>query len=229
MFLANMSHELRTPLNGILTLSEVILDGVYGELPPRQERAMRHIDACGRHLLELINDLLDLSKVEAGKLTLDIEATAPDEVWQASMLFVKDFADRKDILLGYINDNPAARVLADSRRLKQMLINLLSNAVKFTPEGGRVSLQVLAADGARVVEFAVQDTGPGIAPEDQARLFQPFVQLDASLAREHEGTGLGLALVKRLAEQQGGTVRVESEGIAGKGCRFTITLPRAGN
>ncbi|MFN8467623.1 MAG: PAS domain S-box protein [Caldilineaceae bacterium] len=225
-FLANMSHELRTPLNAILTLTEVMLDGVYGDLPPRQERAMRHVDASGRHLLELINDLLDLSKVEAGKLTLEIEATAPDGVCQDSMLFVKDLADKKDILLSYNNDDPAARVLADPRRLKQMLVNLLSNAVKFTPDGGRVHLHVLALDSTPAVEFAVQDTGPGIAAEDQPRLFQPFMQLDASLAREHDGTGLGLALVKRLAEQHGGTVRVESRGIPGHGSRFIISLPR---
>ncbi len=140
------------------------------------------------------------------------------------MLFVKDLADKKDILLSYNNDDPSARILADPRRLKQMLVNLLSNAVKFTPDGGRVHVQVLA--GAQSVEFAVQDNGPGIAPEDQARLFQPFMQLDASLAREHDGTGLGLALVRRLAEQHGGTVRVESGGIPGHGSRFIITLPR---
>ena len=228
-FLANMSHELRTPLNGILTLSEVILDGVYGDLPPRQERAMRLIDSSGRHLLALINDLLDLSKVEAGKLELELEAIEPDDACRASMLFVKDLADKKNIQLSYSNastDGLPARVLADPRRLKQMLVNLLSNAVKFTQNGGRVHLEVLDAAGGQAIEFAVQDTGPGIAPEDQTRLFRPFVQLDASLAREHEGTGLGLALVKRLAEQHGGTVRVESEGIPGKGSRFTITLPR---
>lgn len=188
---------------------------------------MRHIDASGRHLLELINDLLDLSKVQAGKMILETEPTVPDEACQASIPFVQDLADKKDILLSYNNDDPSARVLADPRRLKQMLVNLLSNAVKYTPEGGRVHLQVLVADGAHVIEFAVQDTGPGIALEDQARLFQPFLQLDASLAREHEGTGLGLALVRRLAEQHGGTVRVASEGIPGKGSRFVITLPRA--
>ena len=228
-FLANMSHELRTPLNGILTLSEVILDGVYGDLPQRQERAMRHIDASGRHLLAVINDLLDLSKIEAGKLDLEIEATRPDEVCQASILFVKDLADKKDILLGFNNDDPSTSVLADPRRLKQMLVNLLSNAVKFTPDCGRVHLHVMVAAGEQVVEFAVQDTGPGITHEDQTKLFQPFMQLDASLAREHEGTGLGLALVKRLAEQHGGRVRVESDGIPGKGSKFTITLPQAVN
>lgn len=190
---------------------------------------MRLIDSSGRHLLALINDLLDLSKVEAGKLELELEAIEPDDACRASMLFVKDLADKKNIQLSYSNastDGLPARVLADPRRLKQMLVNLLSNAVKFTQNGGRVHLEVLDAAGGQAIEFAVQDTGPGIAPEDQTRLFRPFVQLDASLAREHEGTGLGLALVKRLAEQHGGTVRVESEGIPGKGSRFTITLPR---
>jgi len=226
-FLANMSHELRTPLHGILAMSETLQEQIRGPLNERQHKAVRQIENSGRHLLELINDLLDLSKIEAGKLELDLGPAPVDDVCQASLQFVREMAFRKSIQMGYANALPGAQMVVDARRLKQMLVNLLSNAVKFTPEGGQVSLIVALDPGATLIHFAVQDTGPGITPADQARLFQPFTQLDSRLSRQYEGTGLGLALVKRLAEQHGGTVRLDSAGIPGQGSRFTITLPYA--
>lgn len=176
-------------------------------------------------MLALINDLLDISKIEAGKLELHIEAVSVDEVCQASLQFVREMAMKKQIRMNYANALPGVRLSADARRLKQMLVNLLSNAVKFTPEGGQVGLNVSIEPDAKRICFAVQDTGPGIAPADQARLFQPFAQLDSQLSRQYEGTGLGLALVKRLAMQHGGAVRLDSTAVPGQGSRFTITLP----
>ncbi len=224
-FLANMSHELRTPLHGILAMSETLLDQIRGPLNERQQKSIRLIEDSGRHLLALINDLLDVSKIEAGKLELHCAAVAADDVCRACLLFVREIAVKKEIRLDYGGAAPGVQLCADEQRLKQMLVNLLSNAVKFTPSGGQVSLRVTPDAAAGVIHFAVQDTGPGIAPADQARLFQPFIQIDARLSRQHEGTGLGLALVKRLAEQHGGSVRLDSTGIAGQGCCFTITLP----
>ena len=224
-FLANMSHELRTPLQGILGMSELLREQVRGPLNARQQKSIERIEESGRHLLALINDLLDISKIEAGKLELSLEVVSVDEICLASLHFVREMASKKQIQVNYANGLPGARLSADARRLKQMLVNLLSNAVKFTPNGGRVSLRVATDARAEFIQFAVEDTGPGIAPADQARLFQPFVQLDAQLSRQYEGTGLGLVLVKRLAEQHGGTVRLDSTGIPGQGSCFTITLP----
>ncbi len=222
-FLANMSHELRTPLNAILGFSELLLEQIRGPLNTGQQDALRDIEAGGQHLLALINDILDLSKVEAGRLDLAVERIVIGEVCQASLLFVKEPALRKSIRLGFVLSDPAAQMQADPRRLKQMLVNLLTNAVKFTPEGGQVRLEVRADAAAEMVRFAVYDSGIGIAPDDLARLFQPFVQLDSRLSRQHEGTGLGLALVRRLTELHGGSVTVESE--VGVGSCFTITIP----
>lgn len=224
-FLANMSHELRTPLTGMLALGENLQELVYGPLNERQLKALAHIETSSRHLLSLINDLLDLSKIEAGRLDLELQPAAVDDITQASLLFVKEIAHKKNIQLFYHNDQPHALVVADARRLKQMLVNLLGNAVKFTPDGGQVHLRVTPDADAQQIRFAVQDTGVGIAPEAQARLFQPFTQLDSTLARQYEGSGLGLALVKRLAAQHGGSVTVASTGIPGEGSCFTITLP----
>jgi PAS domain S-box-containing protein len=224
-FLANMSHELRTPLHGILTVSETLVDQISGPLNERQQKSVRLIDESGRHLLALINDLLDLSKIEAGKLELYYEVMPVDDICWATLQFVREMAAKKGIQVEYANAAPGTVLSADVQRLKQMLVNLLSNAVKFTPNGGQVRLSVAVDPRARLIQFAVQDTGPGIPPVDQGRLFQPFVQVDAQLSRRYEGTGLGLALVKRLAEQHGGTVRLESTGVPGEGCRFTVTLP----
>ena len=222
-FLANMSHELRTPLNAILGLSESLQEQYRGPINERQRDMIGHIETSGRHLLTLINDILDLSKVEAGRMEMRREVVAISEICEASMLFVKEQALKKQLKLAFRLDDQMARVEVDPKRLKQILVNLLTNAVKFTEPGGRVSLDVTVDDEEGVVRFIVQDSGIGIALEGLAQLFQPFVQLDSRLNRQHEGTGLGLALVRRLTELHGGSVTVESE--LGKGSRFTISVP----
>jgi signal transduction histidine kinase/CheY-like chemotaxis protein len=222
-FLANMSHELRTPLNAILGISEGLLEQYRGPLNDRQQEMIGLIETSGQHLLALINDILDLSKVESGQMLLEREPAQISQVCESSLLFVKEQAIKKRIQISFQLNDHLAIADVDSKRLKQILVNLLSNAVKFTEEGGHVSLAVTVDAGAGVISYAVEDTGIGIASEDLARLFQPFVQVDASLSRRHSGTGLGLSLVRRLAEIHGGGVTVESE--VGKGSRFTVTLP----
>jgi PAS domain S-box-containing protein len=222
-FLANMSHELRTPLNAILAFSESLLETTYGPLSPRQQGAVTHVINSGRHLLALINDILDLSKVEAGRLELQREHVALADVCQASMLFVKEQALKKQLRLTLNLNGLDLVIMADPLRLKQILVNLLANAVKFTPAKGSVILEVRADLEAEIVQFVVEDTGIGIAAADIPRLFKPFSQLDSSLSRQFAGTGLGLALVYRLAEMHGGSCSVASE--PGVGSRFTISLP----
>ncbi|NTU81319.1 MAG: response regulator, partial [Chloroflexales bacterium] len=222
-FLANMSHELRTPLNTILGRSELLREQIYGPLSEKQAQAITSIDASGRHLLSLINDILDLSKVEAGKVELQLTGVDVDLVCQQSRQLVVERATRKRIALSTTLDPQVTTVTADELRLKQILANLLTNAVKFTPEGGQVGLEVEGDPERQAATFTVWDTGIGIAPEDQGRLFQPFVQLDSALNREHTGTGLGLALVLRLAELHGGSVALEST--PGQGSRFSVRLP----
>ncbi len=222
-FLANMSHELRTPLNAILALSEGLLEQFRGPLNERQQASLRNIEISGRHLLALINDILDLSKVESGRMELQYDVFVIADVCESSFLFVKEQAIKKQLHLGFQLSDRLAKVNADPKRLKQMLVNLLSNAVKFTQKNGRVSLDVTIDAEMEVIRFTVEDTGIGMSPEGMARLFQPFIQLDSSLSRQHDGTGLGLALVRRLAELHGGSVSVESE--IGKGSRFVIALP----
>jgi PAS domain S-box-containing protein len=222
-FLANMSHELRTPLNTILGLSEALQEQVYGSLGERQVRALRNIEDSGRHLLMLINDILDVSKIEAGKLNLELQAVNVDAVCQASLGLVRQIAHKKQIEVRYTPDPTVGIIQADERRLKQILVNLLSNAVKFTLEGGRIGLEVTADQQNEVVCFTVWDSGVGIAEEDLKRLFQPFVQVDSRLARQHEGSGLGLALVYRMTELHGGSVSAAST--VGEGSRFTVSLP----
>jgi signal transduction histidine kinase len=221
-FLANMSHELRTPLNAILGLSEALSDGMYGPLDDDKAAAIRTIEESGRHLLSLINDVLDMAKIEAGMLEIERDPVSVDALCHASVALLREAALRKTVALRYGGCNGEnCIVMGDFRRLKQVLVNLLSNAVKFTPGGGAVQLDVDAADG--VVRLIVHDTGIGIAEDDFDRLFRPFVQIDSGLARVHEGTGLGLALVAKLVDMHGGSVSVESE--PGKGSRFTVTLP----
>lgn len=221
-FVANMSHELRTPLNAILGLSEALSDGMYGPLDEDMRAAIRTIEESGRHLLSLINDVLDVAKIEAGMLEIESAPVSIDALCHASVTLLREAAQRKGVALRYGGCNGEnCIIMGDFRRLKQVLVNLLSNAVKFTPEGGAVQLNADLAEG--VMRLVVADTGIGIAEDDLDRLFRPFVQIDSGLARAHEGTGLGLALVAKLIDMHGGSVSVDSE--PGKGSRFTVSLP----
>ena len=222
-FLASMSHELRTPLNGILGMAEILRSGVHGPLGDRQQRCLQVVEEGGRHLLSLINDILDVAKIEAGRLVLNPEPCSVPGICRAAIAMVQAAADRKKIDLSVDVDPGATPVTADPRRLQQILFNLLSNAVKFTPSGGRVSLEARIDPILRMIRFVVTDDGPGIAPEDVGKLFRPFTQLDTRLSREHGGTGLGLALVRHMSELHRGKVDVETE--SGKGSRFTGSLP----
>jgi len=222
-FLANMSHELRTPLNAILGLSESLLEQLTGPLTPRQVKSVTTIGTSGQHLLALINDILDLSKIEAGKLELNLETVNLDEFCQSCLLFVRTQAMQKQIGVAFEHDGRRGTFPADARRFKQVLVNLLTNAVKFTPPGGNIGLRVATPEGEGRIRFTVWDTGIGIAPAESAKLFQAFSQIDSGLSRAQEGTGLGLALVGKLVELHGGSVVLESE--PGKGSRFIVTLP----
>ena len=222
-FLASMSHELRTPLTGILGLSEVLQMQTYGVLNEKQLRSIKNIETSGRHLLDLINDILDLSKIEAGQLEMQFEQCELTDICQASLHLIKGMAHQKRQNVAFGIDPTTISIRADARRLKQMIVNLLSNAIKFTPQAGSLGLEVRADEEKRAVFLTVWDKGIGIKPEDIAKLFKPFVQLDSSLARQHSGTGLGLSLVQRMAEMHGGSVQVEST--PGEGSRFTILLP----
>jgi len=222
-FLATMSHELRTPLNSILGLAESLQEQRRDPLSDHQQKSLQIIESSGRHLLELINDILDLSKIEAGKFDYFPQIIAVDELCQASLAFVREQVIRKFITVTYQEEMAVSKIYADPRRLKQILVNLLTNAVKFTPNHGRVSLQVRANAEQDRIQFSVIDNGIGIVLEDLRQLFIPFAQVDSSLTREYEGTGLGLALVQKLTDLHGGSVDVESE--LGKGSRFTINLP----
>jgi PAS domain S-box-containing protein len=223
-FLSTMSHELRTPLNSVLSFTEILLEQYAGPLNERQTRSLQHIDTSGRHLLSLINDILDLSKIEAGRMDLFFEPCLVSDICESSLLFIRELAIKQGLHVSFASNNNYAMMKADAKRMKQMLVNLLSNAVKFTPTGGQIHLEVEADAAQDLVRFIVEDSEVGITPEDMTRLFTPFTQLDSSLTRKHEGTGLGLALVRRLADLHGGSVHVESSGF-GKGSRFTITLP----
>nr|WP_083778632.1 ATP-binding protein [Oscillochloris trichoides] len=222
-FLANMSHELRTPLNTILSLTEAVSEGVYGLLNDRQQQVLDVVTESGQHLLGIVNDILDMIKIEAGKIELLIEPVEIESICAASMRMVRQIAYAKRIQIASQIDHQVDLIEADPRRLKQILVNLLSNAVKFTPEGGRVTLVVRGDAEAQLVYLSVEDTGIGIAHTDLPRLFRPFVQLDARLSRRHEGTGLGLALVAHLTELHNGGVRIQST--PGTGSCFTIMLP----
>ena len=222
-FLSTMSHELRTPLTGILGLTQVLLFNTYGPLNEKQTRALQNIEKSGQHLHELINDILDLSRLQNGKLRLERQPTSLFNVCRASLQMVNNLAAAKHQELT-LECTPENIILnADERRLKQIVINLLGNAIKFTPEGGRIQVIVTGQPEQHQVRLVVQDTGIGIQPEDLPRLFQPFVQLDSSLARQYNGTGLGLSLVKSLTDLHNGSIELEST--PGQGSRFTITLP----
>ncbi len=259
-FLASMSHELRTPLNAILGLAESLQDGVCGSINEQQQKSIVTIEKSGQHLLALINDILDLSKIEANKFDLELTDVSIQSLCQNSLLFIKELAHKRQIRvqtqlpesLKHLN------IRVDDLRFRQVLINLLSNAVKFTPEGGSITLDVRVVDGKmgggvegkmdewgniplepddltslehnnssaqtlHRIAFSIIDTGIGIAPENMDKLFQSFVQIDSSLSRQYAGTGLGLALAKRIVEMHGGTVSVQSE--VNRGSCFTICLP----
>jgi PAS domain S-box-containing protein len=222
-FLASMSHELRTPLTAILMLSETLQLGLVGQLTDDQVKIIKMLEDSGRHLLSLINDILDLSKIEVNKLTLDKSPVNIGDCCHASMAMIREAAQRKDIQISYSVDPAVNILMADERRLKQMLVNLLSNSVKFTPNQGSVTLTVTSNRESDSVQFTVTDTGIGISLDDQQLLFQPFVQIDSRLSREYTGTGLGLSLVKRMAELHNGSVSLVSE--PGQGSSFTINLP----
>jgi PAS domain S-box-containing protein len=222
-FLANMSHELRTPLNAILGFSQILLDEGYGLLNDKQKKTIATIERSGNHLLELINDILDLAKIEAGKFELQITNVSVKNLCESSLGFVKQLALTKNIQLSIHGAEIVGKISIDDRRMRQVLINLLSNAVKFTPEGGNVSLRVQPDPSHQCLGLSVVDTGIGIASNDLDKLFQPFVQIDSSLNRQYTGTGLGLALVHSIVELHGGRVTVTSE--VGKGSCFTVELP----
>jgi len=220
-FLANMSHELRTPLNAVIGFSEVLLERMFGEINPKQEEYLQDILSSGKHLLSLINDILDLSKIEAGRMELEAQPFDLPSALDNALTLIRERAARNSIGLVVHVDPGIGEIMADERKIKQVLLNLLSNAVKFTPEGGKITMSA-ALNGA-AVEVSVADTGIGIAAEDQQAIFEEFRQVGSDYARKREGTGLGLALARRLVELHGGTLTVASE--PGKGSTFTFTIP----
>jgi len=220
-FLANMSHELRTPLNAVIGFSEVLGEKYFGELTPKQEEYVRDIHGSGKHLLSLINDILDLSKIEAGRMELELAEFDMPAALQNALTLVRERAQRHGIALELKTDPALGAFRADERKFKQIMLNLLSNAVKFTPEGGRVG--VSAQLNGQGVEIAVTDSGLGIAVADQEAIFEEFRQVGSDYTKKAEGTGLGLALTRRFVELHGGTIRVASA--PGRGATFTFTLP----
>ncbi|MFK5969840.1 MAG: transporter substrate-binding domain-containing protein [Candidatus Marithrix sp.] len=222
-FMANMSHELRTPLNAVLTISELLTDGIYGDINQEQIKAIGHIDKSGRHLLSLINDILDLSKIQAGKMELKLKIVIIGEVCFACIQMVKQMALQKRVKIIFTCDDEVKTIMADERALKQILVNLLNNAIKFTHEKGQITLELQANIKDKILHLIVTDTGIGIPEHELENLFKPFVQINSKLSRDHEGTGLGLALVYKLAELHGGSVQVKSK--IEQGSKFTVSLP----
>ena len=220
-FLANMSHELRTPLNAIIGFSEVLSEKMFGEVNEKQAEYLGDILESGRHLLSLINDILDLSKIEAGRMELEPSDFNLSNAIDNTLTLVRERAERRGIKLGRKIDERLGMIRADERKVKQVLLNLLSNALKFTPEGGRIDVRAALQNGA--AEISVVDTGVGIAPEDQDAVFEEFRQVGVA-SRKTEGTGLGLAISRKFIELHGGKIWVTSE--MGKGSTFTFTLPR---
>ena len=220
-FLANMSHELRTPLNAVIGFSEVLIERMFGEVNPKQEEYLQDILASGRHLLSLINDILDLSKIEAGRMELELADFHLPQAIDNAVTLVRERAMRRAITLEVAVDDRLGALRGDERKVKQVLLNLLANAIKFTPEGGRVEVRAAVANG--VAEIAVSDTGVGIAAEDQEAVFEEFRQVGTDYAKKHEGTGLGLTLSRKFVELHGGKIWVKSQ--VGQGSTFTFTLP----
>ncbi len=238
-FLANMSHELRTPLNAIIGFSEILVDQIFGPLNNKQIKYVNNILSSGRHLLQLINDILDLSKIEAGRIQLELTQVDVETVLHHVQTIVKTLANKKGITLTVQVEQSPLTITVDEAKFKQILYNLLSNAIKFTPEGGHVKVTASVETGEEIqvgereplisfptqfIKISVSDTGIGIKPKDQERIFREFEQVDSSYARKQQGTGLGLALTRKLVELHGGQIWVESEG-EGKGSTFIFTLP----
>jgi signal transduction histidine kinase len=220
-FLANVSHELRTPLNAIIGFSEVLGERMFGELNEKQAEYTEDILSSGRHLLSLINDILDLAKIEAGRMELELGKFDFSLAVENAMTLVRERAARHGISLRRAVDERIGDFVGDERKIKQVFLNLLSNAVKFTAEGGRIDVNARMADGS--VEVSVTDTGIGIAQKDQEAIFEEFRQVGSDYTRKREGTGLGLSLTKKFVEMHGGKLWVESE--LGKGSTFIFTLP----
>jgi signal transduction histidine kinase len=219
-FLANMSHELRTPLNAVIGFSEVLLQRMFGELNAKQEEYLQDIYVSGQHLLSLINDILDLSKIEAGRMELELVDFDLPTAIESALILVRERAGRRGIALHQAVDLPLGPIRGDERKIKQVLLNILSNALKFTPEGGRIDVRARVADG--MAEISVADTGVGIAPEDQEAIFEEFRQVGTA-AKKVEGTGLGLALSRKFIALHGGRIWVQSQ--VGIGSTFTFTIP----
>ena len=220
-FLANMSHELRTPLNAIVGFSQVLKQKLFGPVNEKQDEYLDDILSSADHLLALINDILDLSKVEAGQVDLEMGLFSLREALERGVVMVRERATRNGVQVELRLDPEVDLLQGDERRIRQVVFNLLSNAVKFTPQGGRVDVSAVRQDGEVLV--AVSDTGPGIPADDQARIFEEFQQARDTNGERPEGTGLGLALSRSLVELHGGRIWVESE--PGKGSTFTFTLP----
>ncbi len=222
-FLAAMSHELRTPLNSILGLTEAMQDEVYGKINDKQRTCLSRIDESGQHLLTLINDILDLSKIKAGMFKFETKPVNIVEICSTCINMTKQAAQKKRIRMSISYDMTIEVIHADEKALRQILINLLNNSVKFTPEGGKIGLETKNDPDKEEVAFSVWDTGIGIDEKDWDKLFKPFVQLDGGLCKQYGGTGLGLSLVNRLVEMHGGRIVLESK--PGEGSRFTVFIP----
>jgi signal transduction histidine kinase len=219
-FLANMSHELRTPLNAIIGFSEVLTERMFGDLNEKQEEYLKDISSSGTHLLSLINDILDLSKIEAGRMELELTDFDLPTALENALTLVRERAGRRNIILQMRVDKRLGEVRADERKIRQVVLNLLSNAIKFTLEGGRIEVAAVPKDG--LVEVSVSDTGVGIAPEEQEAVFEEFRQVGTA-EKKAEGTGLGLTLCRKFIELHGGRIWVKSQ--VGEGSTFTFTIP----
>ncbi|SFM55316.1 sensor histidine kinase [Methanolobus profundi] len=219
-FLAIMSHELRTPLNSIIGFSDLLTDGLAGELNEKQEHYASNISNSGKHLLTIINDILDLSKIEAGEMELNYEEVFVTDIIDEVVMNISPLSSQNNLLIDTSNIDDVI-ITADRKKIRQILLNLVGNSVKFTPSGGTIKIFTFLKD--EMINICVQDTGIGISSDDQKKLFEPFQQLDSALSRKYDGTGLGLSLVKKLTEMHNGTVSVESE--LNKGSTFTISLP----
>jgi hypothetical protein len=220
-FLANMSHELRTPLNSIIGFSDVLLEGAFGKLNEKQKKYAHNINNSGEHLLEIINDILDLSKIEAGKMELKPEQFELEGIISELKNTLEPLVKKKQLILD-VDTSMGYPVYADKLKIKQVLYNLLSNAIKFTPEKGKIAIEINYGD--QEITISVFDNGIGISSEEQDKLFKPFRQLDSDSNRQYQGTGLGLALARNIIEMHGGQIWVESE--AGRGSTFKFTLPQ---